>query len=114
MREFSARAKAQAKAEVDGLRAQQDELALVSAQHDPANQIRATRRIALKEQARQAEEDRLRVEREQADQDKAASLSDADDVSSSRRTSYFMERQGFLWGGESSLSISELAPSSES
>ncbi|KAH0153405.1 hypothetical protein KCU67_g9477, partial [Aureobasidium melanogenum] len=123
MREFSARAKAQAKAEVDGLRAQQDELALVSAQqdldrvmlqHDLAKQIRATRRIALEEQVRQAEEDRLRAEREQADQDKAASLSDADDVSSSRSTSYFMERQGFLWGGESSLSISGLAPSSES
>ncbi|KAG9624754.1 hypothetical protein KCU64_g19628, partial [Aureobasidium melanogenum] len=117
MRKFSARGKARAKAEVDGLRAQQDELAHVSAQqdldrlmlqHDLANQIRATRRTALEEQARQAEEDRLRVEREQADQDEAASLSDADVVLSSRSTGCFLERQGFLWGGEFSLSKPEV------
>ncbi|KAG9558508.1 hypothetical protein KCU77_g15589, partial [Aureobasidium melanogenum] len=117
MRKFSARGKARAKAGVDGLRAQQDELAHVSAQqdldrlmlqHDLANQIRATRRTALEEQARQAEEDRLRVEREQADQDEAASLSDADVVLSSRSTGCFLERQGFLWGGEFSLSKPEV------
>ncbi|KAH0350658.1 hypothetical protein KCU83_g4683, partial [Aureobasidium melanogenum] len=86
MRAFFARAEAQAKAELDQLRAQQDELALASAQqdldrlilqHDPANQVDAARRAALQEQARQAEEDRLRLEREQAAQAEADRLAAA-------------------------------------
>lgn len=56
------------KAKVDRLRAQQDVLALASAQqdldrlilqHDPINEIEAARRTALQEQAARAEADRL-------------------------------------------------------
>ncbi|KAH0346059.1 hypothetical protein KCU81_g4159, partial [Aureobasidium melanogenum] len=87
MREFFARAKAQAEAEVDQLRAQQIELALASAQqdldrltlqHDPINAIEAARRAALQERARQAEEDRLRVEGERAARAEAERLAQAE------------------------------------